>query len=114
MAEKATEKKVKQADTVIESAEKATEDARPSGIIVKDPETFRPKTLPLIVVLPEDASKAQIERAKVLNAYAYQFPEKWAERKEKLIKELEDLKNAPDPVENGDVKLTIGTKAPTL
>lgn len=87
---------------------------RESGIIVKDTEMFRPKVLPLVVVLPEGASKAQIERAKVLNGFAYQFPDKWNERKEILLKELEDLKNAPDPVEDPNIKLFVGTSVPKL
>ena len=43
------------------------DNTRASGIIVND-STFSAKTLPLIVVLPEGASEAQIERAKILNA----------------------------------------------
>lgn len=41
------------------------------------PLDLRPTVLPLVVKLPEDASKAQIEYAKVLNAYAYQNPAKF-------------------------------------
>lgn len=103
MAKKETVEK-----TVVETGE-----TRDSGIIVRDTETFRPKVLPLIVVLPEGASKAQIERAKVLNGFAYQFPDKWAARKEVLLAELEALKDAPDPVENPNApKLTVGTPVP--
>jgi len=85
-----------------------TAQTRDSGIIVNESPLAR-KILPLIVVLPANASKAQIERAKVLNGFAYQFPAKWDVRKEALLKELEALKDAPDPVEDGDTKLTIGT-----
>lgn len=81
------------------------------GIVITDPETYRPSELPLVVKLPEGASLAQVEFAKVLNAYAYQNPEKWADKKEDkigpdgkvikgLISQLKDLKNAPDPVED--------------
>src|SRR5581483_5075741 len=70
-------------------------------IIVKDPVNLV-RDLPLVVTLPDDASKAQIAFAKLLNAYAYQNPEKWAVRKDGLIAELKALKNAPDPVENGN------------
>lgn len=82
-----------------------------SGIIVNDPETFRPRVLPLIVNFPEgyNPSKAQIERAKVLNGYAYSFPQKWAVEKDKHIADLEALKDAPDPVEDPNVSLTVGT-----
>jgi len=89
-----------------------------SGIIVRDPEAFRPVDLPLVVTLPNNASKAQIEYAKVLNAYAYSNPEKWKEKKDTkvldgrtvlgLIAKLEALKNAPDPVQE-NVRLTVGT-----
>lgn len=67
-------------------------------IVVGDPQLLRPKELPLVVKLPEDASLAQIEFAKSLNSYAYQNPEKWALKKDKLIEKLRSLKNAPDPI----------------
>ena len=62
------------------------------------------KILPLIVKLPESASKAQIAYAKVINAYAYQNPKKFATKKEAMIKHLLSLKNASDPVE-GNLKI---------
>lgn len=92
-----------------EVVETYEENVRPSGIVVNDPETFRPTVLPLIVVLPKDASKAQIERAKVLNGYAYQFPKKWAVEKEQHLKDLEALKDAPDPQEDENMRLSVGT-----
>ena len=95
-----------------ETVETENSNTRESGIIVNE-NTFSAKTLPLIVVLPEDASKAQIERAKVLNAYAYSNPVGWASRKEDLIKELEALKTAPDPKEDPNApKLSVGSKVP--
>ena len=97
-------------DTI--ETEASNEVTRPSGIKVGDPNQFRPKILPLIVVLPEGASKAQIERAKVLNGYAYQFPDKWEIEKEKHLRDLEALADAPDPIENPNVRLTVGTKLP--
>lgn len=72
-----------------------------SGIIVRDVSELRPKELPLVVTLPKDASNAQIEYAKTINGYAYQNPEKFAQKKDKLIAKLESLKNAPDPVHFG-------------
>lgn len=76
------------------------------------PMDLRPKELPLVVKLPADASKAQIEYAKILNGYAYKNKTKFEEKKEdrmvdgKIIKgfisKLKDLKNAPDPVELED------------
>lgn len=69
-------------------------------IIVRDPLILRPVDLPLVIKLPASASKAQVEFAKVLNAYAYKNPEKWAIKKDKLLAELKAKKNAPDPVED--------------
>ncbi len=91
--------------------EEVADNARPSGIIVNE-STFSAKTLPLIVVLPADASKAQIERAKILNAYAYSNPVGWESRKESLIAELEVLKDAPDPkIDPNAPKLSVGSPA---
>lgn len=79
-------------------------------IVINDPLQFRPKELPLVIQLPASASLAQVEYAKVLNAYAYQNPEKWALKKDDrivdgvlvkgLISKLKELKNAPDPIES--------------
>lgn len=69
-------------------------------IIVRDPLVLRPVDLPLVIELPASASKAQVEFAKVLNAYAYKNPEKWAVKKDKLLAELKAKKNSPDPVED--------------
>jgi len=75
-----------------------------SGIKVNDIEAIRPKDLPLVVELPEDASLAQVAFAKSINAYAYQNREKWLVKKDALIAKLESLKDAPDPVE-GNLKI---------
>lgn len=77
------------------------------GIVVKDPLVFRPIELPLVVIVPDDASLAQKEFAKVLNAYAYKNPKKWEIKKKILIEKLASLKNAPDPVSE---RLTYGTR----
>lgn len=102
--------------------EKADEKADEDGFIIKDPLVYKPVNLPLVITLPAGASKAQIAFAKTLNAYAYQNPEKWNEKKDDrtvtsptggttvvkgLISQLKDLKNAPDPVEDN---LTINQK----
>ena len=79
-------------------------------IIVNDPEILRPKVLPLVIELPETASKAQIEFAKVLNGYAYKNPTKWNIKKTKLIAQLKALKNAPDPKEQLGGKLSYSSK----
>lgn len=79
-------------DTEIEKNEQDIE--------VGDPQLLRPTELPLVVKLPEGASKAQIEYAKKLNSYAYQNPTKWAKKKDKLIENLKALKDAPDPIES--------------
>lgn len=72
-------------------------------IIVKDPEVLRPKELPLVITLPESASEAQVEFAKVLNAYAYKNPSKWAIKKDALIAKLKELKNAPVEKDNSGI-----------
>lgn len=88
-------------------------------IQVLDPEEFRPTALPLIITLPETASMAQKEFAKVLNAYAYKNRAKWLEKKDDrilpngqvtkgLLTQLKELKNAPDPVQ--DIKLSFRNK----
>lgn len=76
------------------------ETKKETEIIVKDLPEAAIRELPLVVELPEGASKAQVEFAKTINAYAYKNPKKWAEKKDILIKELKALKNAPDPVES--------------
>lgn len=79
-------------------------------IVVRDPQIIKPVDLPLVITLPESASKAQVEFAKVLNGYAYKNPTKWEVKKEALLKQLKNLKNAPDPVNTERGVLTIGTK----
>lgn len=91
-------------DTVIDSDE----------IVVNDPEILRPRELPLVVVLPANASKAQVEFAKVLNGYAYKNPAKWNIKKTKLIAQLKALKNAPDPKEQLGGKLSYSSKLISL
>lgn len=82
-------------------------DTSSDEIIVKDPQDLRPVALPLVVTLPESASKAQIEFTKILNAYAYQNPVKWAIKKDTLIARLKYLKDAPDPDEDIDKGLKV-------
>jgi hypothetical protein len=93
-------------ETKIEVEEAVVE----QDIVVANPMDLRPKELPLVVTLPEGASKAQIAYAKTLNGYAYKNPTKWAEKKDDkvingvkvkgLISKLRDLKDAPDPIES--------------
>jgi len=78
-------------------------------IEVGDPQVLRPTELPLVVKLPDSASKAQIAYAKVLNAYAYQNSEKWKIKKDVLIARLKALKDAPDPIVQ-EYGLTIKNK----
>lgn len=82
-------------------------DEEDDGIVINDPVNVK-TDLPLVVTLPESASKAQIAFAKIINAYAYQNPEKFASKKVELLKELREKKNAPDPVE--DPRLQISQK----
>lgn len=95
---------LKPQETIVieEDAPVASQDSEDvgDGISVGDPEKLRPVELPLVVKLPEGASKAQIAFAKTLNGYAYQNPRKWALKKDALIKRLKELKYAPDPVES--------------
>ena len=88
-------------EIVDETVEELSED---QGIKIGSPIDIRPKSLPLVVQLPPDASKAQIEFTKTLNGYAYKNPEKWELKKDSLIKKLLSLKDAPDPVE-GNLKV---------
>ncbi len=84
------------------------------GIVVKDPVNLR-QEVPLVVTLPEGASQAQVEFAKILNGFAVSQPEKWLIEKNDrdhvdefgnktvikgLLTKLRELKNAPDPVVN--------------
>ena len=84
-----------------DAAKKAEKDAAPAedkgeldigdGITVGDPIDIQPKNLPLVVKVPESASSAQKEYAKVLNGYAYSNPKKFAKKKAQLIKRLQSL-----------------------
>ena|ERR1700751_773548 len=97
-----------------EKSDQASDEVTPSGIIVKDPNLFRPKVLPLVVILPPTANKAQQAAAKVINAYAYSHPDKWNKwKKQECLDYLDSLKNAPDPVENPDgPKISVGSVLP--
>jgi hypothetical protein len=63
------------------------------------------KDLPLVVKLPEDASKAQKAYAKVINSYAYQNPAKFELKKDIMLAKLRSLKNAPDPIEHSNLRI---------
>lgn len=100
----------KKETTEVEEVEKVVDDNQ--GIEVGSPMDLRPTELPLVVKLPADASKAQIEYAKILNGYAYKNPAKFEAKKHDQIvngavvkgflTKLKELKNAPDPVEIED------------
>lgn len=81
-----------------EKKEKKVE--KKDDIVLNDPQIIKPEELPLVVELPKDASAAQVAYAKVVNAYAYQNPTKFATKKAEMLQKLKDLKNAPDPVES--------------
>lgn len=76
-----------------------------SGIEVGSPLDIRPKSLPLVVKLPESASSAQKEYAKILNGYAYQNPEKWEAKKDVLIKRLESLADKEVVIPEGGLSI---------
>lgn len=94
----------KELDTKIQE-QTAQEQMEEQGIKVANPLELRPVELPLVVTLPEDASKAQIAYVKYLNSYAYQNPTKWEQKKEALLKKLASLKNAPDPITDSKLKI---------
>jgi len=75
-------------------------DVKDVGFTVKDPQVLRPKELPLVLEPNSGkwANEAQETYAKVLNAYAYKNPEKWAKKKEVLLKQLEGLANDPSSI----------------
>lgn len=100
---------------------------------VIDPEVAKPRTLPLIVQpaggIDESKpflgwkNKRQMEFAKIVSAYAYQNPDKWAykpvrevdgvvqetnlpTKKERLLAKLSALGNMPDLPENPDAPKT--------
>ena len=82
---------------VVKVTEKPKDEKVVSGIIVGDPQLLRPVELPL-VVKPRSGkweNEEQAEYAKLLNAYAYQNPVKWAVKKETLIGRLEEIGKNP-------------------
>lgn len=62
-----------------------------NGIEIREPAEIEITKLPLVVTVPETASSAQKEYAKVLNGYAYGNKEKWAKKKDYLLKCLKAL-----------------------
>lgn len=88
------EKEIEKVEQVEEEKVEDTQD-----IVVGDPQLLRPSELPLVVTLPSDASDAQKVFASKLNAYAYQNPKKWEQKKDALIARLKSLKNAELPPE---------------
>ena len=69
--------------------EKVTETKK--EIVINDVDIPSVKELPLVVELPKTASEAQKQYAKLINAYAYQNPEKFALKKESMLKKLKSL-----------------------
>ena len=67
------------------------------GIIVGNPLDLRPVELPLVVKSEngEWKNSAQAEYAKILNAYAYKNPDKWAIKKDVLIARLVEIGKNP-------------------
>lgn len=80
-------------------------DSKSGEIEIGDPMDIRPKALPLVVKVPASASSAQKEYAKVLNAYAYQNPEKWKVKKAVLTKRLESLAGIEVAVPEGGLSI---------
>lgn len=70
--------------------------------------TQRVQKLENIIVLPDDASPAQKQFAKTLNAYAYQNPDKWEEKQDRLLDKLESFKGM-DKIPGGhNTQISIG------
>jgi hypothetical protein len=66
------------------------------------------QTFENIIVLPDDASPAQKQFAKSLNAYAYQNPDKWEEKKERLLDKLESLRGMDKMPGGRNTQISIG------
>ena len=64
---------------------------------VREVEEVVPKELPLIIEPPKKGwhNEAQETFARVLNGYAYKNPTKWNLKKEALLDQLAQLKEAP-------------------
>ena len=92
-----------------------------SGIEIANPDSFRPKVLPLIIKLPDTANAAQKEFVKVLNGYAYSHPDKWNNgKKEELIAILEKINESNykeltgvSLVDKSNAQLFVGKPIPT-
>lgn len=68
------------------------------GYEVTDPEVFKPKVLPLVINPGKKgwANEAQATFAATLNGYAYKNPDKWAQKKEALLAQLDALAENPE------------------
>jgi hypothetical protein len=95
--------------------EAVEEKAVNQDFIVEDPQLLRPVELPLVVKPlngKEWATKAQAEFARTLNGYAYKNPEKWAVKKDALLKELKALELVKDRPEDANApRLSFGKRA---
>lgn len=105
-AEKEAAKAAKEAELEVEAeettdeVETSTKAKKSEKIIVADPQVLRPRELPLVVKTASGkwANEAQARFAANLNAYAYKNPEKWAEKKDVLIAQLEELATKPNKI----------------
>lgn len=81
-------------------AEKSSED-----FSLGSPLVIKPIDLPFVVTIPETASSAQKEYAKVINSYAYQNPEKYEKKKDFMLKRLKSLAGMEVVVPEGGLSL---------
>lgn len=72
-------------------------------IALGTPISLKVTELPFVVKLPANASPAQKDYARFLNAYAYQNPEKWENKKDVLARRLKLLEGLDVPVGGGTV-----------
>jgi len=96
---------VKQPEAVVEAQE----------FTVSDPLVLRPKELELIIkpTVGGWKNKEQAEFAATLNGYAYKNPEKWAEKKDKLLAQLTALGSNPaliTKLRGNDTKLSYSNE----
>lgn len=83
---------------VAPAAPAAPSHADQTEVEVGDPLSLKPVDLPLVVKPKEGQSWKNEEQARfaaTLNAHAYQFPESWAKKKDKLVAQLIEIGTNP-------------------
>lgn len=111
---------IKVPETVIVEPTPVVEETKPEyDFEVSAPQIIKPQDLPLVVkpnAGKEWANAEQAEYAKTLNGYAYKNPDKWEQKKSKLLKNLTRLAIEPSFInflrgaEPENTKLTYSNK----